>query len=271
MRNTTFILSLAFNCLSLSVVAGDEPAEPKAKKDDERFAALSRLIHKSVVGQMPKVYEDASGWGQTIPIPDKLLRPNLRRTKVKVADHWELPQGTWRKLRIWQDDPSRDLKIHVRDLRRLDNGNYRLELEAGAALRTEADVKQWLNGLLLADVRAQADAQVNLALVFDVAVTLTGKLPPEVKVAPRVTDLKIDLKDFTPRKVTLNRVGITLGGDLVEKAGDDLRGVLQELLRSQAPRIREQANAAIAQALRNGKGTLSAADLFKATAPAKNK
>jgi hypothetical protein len=236
-----------------------EPARPEAAR---RYAALSRLIKKAVVAGLPKVMKDDSGWGGTIPVPERLRAPRLRRTYVKVGDHWELPQGTWRKVRLWLEDPNRDLDVRVRELRQVDATHYRLGVDADAALRLEADVRQWLRGLLLLDATAQADADVGLALDFNVRVELAGKLPPEVKVAPRVTDLKMELKDFTLRRVKFHRAGVAVEGDA--RLSDELKGVLQGLLRSAEPRVRARANAAIARALREGRGTLSAADLLKA-------
>jgi hypothetical protein len=270
MTITKFWPSLAALFLSLSLLAGDEPPRPKVK-DADRYAALSGLLQKTVVSQLPKVIEDSSGWGRTIPIPDKLRNPKLRRTRIQVGDHQELPQGSWWKVRLWLDNPARDLQVRVRDLRQLKAGSYRLEVDAGAALHSEADLQQWLKGLLLADLVARADLQLGLSLVVDVTVTVTGKLPPEIKVAPKVKSLKVDLKEFRPQQVTFRRAGFTLAGDLVERTGEDLRGILQEVLRVQEPQIRERANAAIAQAIRTGQGTVSTADLLKALTPKRQK
>ena len=247
-------------CAVPAWAAGDEGPGPQGK---DRYAALSRLIQKAVLDRLPKVYEDDSGWGQTIPVPERFRRPRLRRTYVKVGDHLELPNGTWRKVRLWLDDPERDLTVHVRDLRKVGDATYHLSVDAGAALRGEADIKQWLKGLLLVDATARADAEAGLALELDVKVELAGKLPPEVQVEPRVTDLKIDLKDFNLRRVTFHRAGVTVegaGGEL----GEQLKGALQGLLRAAEPEVRARANEAIARALREGRGTLSAADLLKA-------
>lgn len=244
--------------------AADQPPRSEGK---DRYAVLSRLIHKTLAGRLARVHEDASGWGQTIPVPEKLRRPRLRRTYVKVGDHTELPQGTWRKVRVWLDDPDNDLVVDVRALRKLDASTYHLQVDADVQLSGEADVQQWLRGLLLLDATGQADAAVRVRVDCDIKVALAGKLPPEVKVEPRVTDLNIDLKDFVLRKVQLHRAGLTVEGDAAGQVGDEFRGALQTLLRTAAPRIRAQANEAIARALRECRGTLSAADLLRAVTP----
>jgi hypothetical protein len=262
-RSWTILLVLG---AALPCAAGDEAPRPASK---DRYAGLSRLIKKAVLARLPKVFEDDSGWGQTIPVPEKVRRPRLRRTFVKVGDHWELPHGTWRKVRLWLEKPDRDLDIRVRELRQVDATHYRLRVDVDAALSLEADVRHWLKGLLLVDATARADAEVGLALDFAIKAELAGKLPPEVKVEPRLTGLKTDLKDFTLRRVTFNRAGVTVEGDA--ELGDQLKGALQELLRAAEPRIRERANEAIARALREGRATLSAAELLKAVPRSKTK
>jgi hypothetical protein len=260
MRRGTLCTALVVLGAALPRAAGGESPRPA---DAGRYAALSGLIKKAVVGRLPKVYEDDSGWGQTIPVPERFRRPRLRRTYVKVGDHWELPSGTWRKVRVWLGDPSRDLDVRVRDLKRVDGTRYHLSVDADAALRGEADIQQWLKGLLLVDATARADADVAVALQFDVKVELAGKLPPEVKVEPHVTGLKMDLKDFKLHRVTFHRAGLTVEG-ADSAVGEQLKGALRDLLRAAEPEVRRRANEAIARGLREGRGTLSAADLLKA-------
>jgi hypothetical protein len=252
----------------LPALAGDE--RPKATKAD--YTAISRLIHKAVVVRLPKVFADDSGWGQTIPTPDKLRLPRLKRTYVKVGDHLELPHGTWRKVRVWLEDPARDLEIRVRDLRPINATTYRLTLEADTTLRSETDVQQWIKGLLLLDATARADADVRLSLECDVKVVVeAAKLPPEVRVQPKVADLKVDLKDFNLRKVMLNRAVVALEGEQARQLGEQFKGTLQDLVRQAEPEVQERANEAIGRALREGQGAISAVELLRAVTPAKVK
>src|SRR5262249_32900648 len=155
-------------------------------------------------------YEDESGWGQTIPIQpgERLPLPKLR-TIIKKGDKLEAPHGLWRKVKAWMTDPAKDLQIQVRDLKALDGSTYRVTLEAEADLRTWTGAQHGQKGLALIGFIAEADAKVNLYLECDVALSLDGKkFPPAFKVEPKVSTLKIDLKDMTLRSVTLRRVGI---------------------------------------------------------------
>ncbi len=237
-------------------------ALPAAGADDKpEYAEFAKLIHQAFVAQAPKEYEDRSAWGKTIPIPDRLRFPRLRRTVVKVGDRMELPHGTWKRTKVWIDDPNKDVKLVVRDVRKIDAKTARVSVEATVNLHGEREWKKWEKGLSLFGLTAQADAVVAVALECDVAITLnTSKFPPELVVEPKVIDCKLELKDFAPRRV--GRVFVEAEID------DELKAVLNDMLRAYEPGVKERANKAIAKGLKEGKGKISADALLKA-APAK--
>jgi hypothetical protein len=240
--------------------AGESPT-----KDD--YADLSRLIHKMVVKQVPREHEERFNWGATVPIPEKLPLPKAR-TYLKVGDHLELPHGAWRKLRVKLDDADRDLTIRVKEFKKLDKGGYRVLIDSVAVLRCDGEWNQWQKGLLLLKVEGQADATIasSMVCVVDVIVNLK-KFPPEVKVEPRITDLTLDLQDFK-----LNRIAGTLEGEKIRQLANDLmRDVLHDLLKASEPIVKDYANQAIAQGLKEGKGKLSAAELMKAAPKEKDR
>ncbi len=250
------------------------PAKSADKKDDappkpevRDYTEFSNLIHKIVVAQIPKVIEDNSGWGQTVPIPDKLRLPGLRVT-MKVNGKDELPHGLWRKVKVWLDDPAKDLDIAVRDFK-LENKACRLTLAAKAPLHTWAELQTWQKGLALVGGTIQADVRMGLVIDCDVAVALdTKKFPPELKINPKVTGLKTELTDIALRQVTARRLGVVLQGDAAKDFGNQFKGILQDALRTFEPRIKDLANQSIAKALEQGKGNLSAGALLKALGPA---
>ncbi len=260
----TKTIYLAVLGIAATLAAGDEPATNDAKPDLPEF---SKLIHQIVVSQVPKVYEDTSGWGQTVPMPAKLRLPNLR-TKIKVGDKWELPHGLWRKVRVRLPNPAKDINIVVRDLKRVTGKTFRLSLDADAAFRAEIDGQHWQKGLDLVGFTGLADAKIGLFLECDVAVTFdTKKFPPDVKIDPKVVTLKMELQDFTLRQVSMRRLGQVLEGDRAREVGNQVKGALQDLIRSYEPKAKDYANQAIAKSLKEGKGALSADGLLKALSP----
>lgn len=252
--------------LSASTLSGQDPAKPAARD----FADFSRLLHKLVVAKAPKYLEDSAGWGATTPIPEKLRLPGLR-VRVRVGDRDELPHGTWHKYRVTMMDPARDIVIDVRDFRQTAPRLFRLSLDAQASIQGELELLQWQKGLKLADIRARADATVATQMECDIAVTLkTQTFPPELVLDPKVTDCKLILRDFTLRDVTLARLGRALEGEQARQVGNDFKQYLQQGLTFVEPGAKAQLNDAIAESLRSGKGTLSAASLLRLFSAEKN-
>ena len=255
-RNTGSLLLL----LAVLSFANGQPAPSKSKPD---YAEFSKLIHKMATARAPRYVEDNSGWGQTVPIPPDLRLPRLRTT-VKVGNRLELPDGLWRKVRVSLKDPDKDIKIQVVDFKNLDSKKFRLALDVAAAVSTTVEAQQWQKGLLLAGFNAQADVTVGVFLECDVGVTLAAvKFPPELKVEPTITTLKTELKNFDLREVTLRRLGKLLEGEKAKEIGNQYKGILQDVMRAFEPLIKDQANQAIAQSLKEGKGTVSADAIFK--------
>jgi hypothetical protein len=245
---------------------GAQPASD-APADEPAGAPLARLIHAAIVSKLPPVYENHSGWGHTVPMPERVRLPRLRRTVVQVGDHLEVPDGPWRKVRLRVEDPDRDLQVHIRSFRRVDATTYRIVVETDAAVRADADVQRWRNGVELADLTARADFELGVVVECDMAARLdTGRLPPRLVVEPQVRHLKLNLKEFTPRQVTFRRAGLTVAGDAIEAAGEDIKGLLQDQLRSLEPELKQRAGEALARAMKEGDPKKAAA-LLKAAAP----
>ncbi|HEX5272282.1 MAG TPA: hypothetical protein VFW33_17415 [Gemmataceae bacterium] len=251
--------------LVLLLIPAPLAAQTAAPPDPAATADLARLIHKLIVARLPPAYENAADWGQTVPLPERLRAPRLRRTVVQVGDHVEVPDGTWRKLRLRVEDPDRAIRVRVPSFQRVAPMRYRVVVEVDAAVRGEADVRQWRLGLELADLTARADVVLAVRAECEVAARLVpGK---GLLLDPELTDLRLTLREFTPKEVTFRRAGVTLRGGAVESAGEDLRDSLQALLRAAEPGVRGRANDALARALKDGKDPLPMAELLKAVAP----
>jgi hypothetical protein len=229
---------------------------------------LARLLHQAVTAKLPKVYEDTSGWGHTIPLPDRVRLPRARRTIVEVDGRLEVPDGFWRKIRLRMDNPDRDLRIHVRSLERLDATTYRLKLDTDAALHVDADLQRWRNGLLLADVVAQARVSVGAFVSCVVSSRLdTGSLPPRVRLEPDIKELKLEMKSFRADRVTFQRAGLTLDGEALEGLNEEFRDTLQRQLREKEPQIKKRATEALARQFKEDKNPIPLPALLDAAAP----
>jgi hypothetical protein len=237
----------------------------RAGEEDE-YAELSQFIQKAVVSKIPKRFEDDSDWGKTIPDPGKLK--GKRRVRVKVGGREELPNGLWTRTRVWFDDPAKDVRVRLTGLKSLDAKNVRLSLEAVISFHAEQERQRWRKGLRLLGFTVAADATVVARIDCDVAIALkVDKFPPEADVTPKVVACDPELKEFR-----LNRVGnVVLEGDTARDVGEELKGFLQTFLRAHQAEIRDRANQAIDQALREGKENIPAVMLLKFASKLKSK
>ncbi len=235
--------------------------------DEPDYKELSSLMQQAVIRQLPGKVEKQFGWGETIPVPPNLRLPRLR-TYVKVGDGLEVPHGAWRRVQGFIEDPQRNLQLHVRDFRQIDATMYRLALDVDAIITCQGEWQQWQKGLLLVGAAADADADVRVSLVCDVGVSLDLKtFPPAVNLDPKVQELNIDLKHLY-----LHYLGNRLvRGEKIEGVPQRLEEIVRDVLKQGEPLVRDYANNAIARGLREGKGNVSPAALFKAAQGAKTK
>lgn len=241
---------LSLVILAAATSRGDEPKD---------YSDLSRLIQNAAAEKCPKRFEDKSQWGRTIPIPPAVRLPRLRRTVVQVDGRDEFPDGPWKRTLVWLDDPAKDISIRVLDVEQQEANRYRVKLAATVRFHGERERQQWKNGLRLLGVTVQADAKIAAELTCDVKISLdASKLPPDIVAAPKVTTLRLELCEFD-----LNRVGNLIVGEPALQLGDELKGLLQELLRLHEEQIRDYANQAIAKALKGGEARIPATELLK--------
>jgi hypothetical protein len=237
---TATVIGLSFGS---TAVAADEKPD---------YAALAAQIKKAVLARMPKEYEDLSEWGQTIPLPTDVRFPRLRRTVIRKGDRLEVPHGVWRRTKVWVADPNRDLQIRLADVRKAGKDTTRVRVEALVTLRGSRERVRWAKGVQLFDITADADAVVAIGLDCNVKVSFDlKKLPPELRIEPKVTAVQLDLKEFNIRRV--GPVLVLEQGEL----GEELKRSLQEKMKAYEPQVKEYANKALAESLKNDKGLFS--------------
>jgi ribosome maturation factor RimP len=242
-------------------LAAQAPTQPKVPKDE--YVEFSKLIHKVVVKQLPREFEDNSGWGQMTEVPANLPLAGLRKL-VKVGDHLEAPHGTWRRFKGKIEEPDKNLKIVVKEFKKLDDKTYRVKVDVDATILCRGEVQQWQKGLMLIGGEASADANVTAAILCDVGVALNlKKFPPELNIEPKVTELGLELVDVKVRG------GPILKGERGKAMADDLKDMLRAVVKASEPLVKEEANRAIAESLREGNGTISARSILQALPKAK--
>lgn len=244
------LAALGAMMLAAVTVGADEPKD---------YSDLSRLIQQAAVEKCPKRFEDKSQWGKTIALPPTLRLPRLRRTFVQVDGRDEVPDGPWKRTVVWLDDPAKDISIRVLDVQQQEPTRYRAKVAATVAFHSERERQQWKNGLKLLGISIQADAKIAAEITSDVKISFdTSKFPPDVIAEPKVAALRLELQEFD-----LNRIGRIVVGEPARELGDELKGLLQDLLRMHEEQIKDYANQAIGKALKGGQARIPATELLK--------
>ena len=236
---------------------------------NEKYAEFSKLINKIALKEIPNYIQDNTGWGQTMPIPPGKLRFANLRTTVKVKDHFEFPHGLWRKVKVWMKEPAKDLDIRVREFK-VDGKIIHISLDAVVTAETEIEAEHWQRGIFLWGFKGKAGPKIGVAVDCDVAIS-PGKSLLEVKVEPKVTSLKVDLKDLNLRELNTARLGKVAEGENAKALGNRYKDVLQDAIDYFKPTLEDYANQAIAQSLKEGRGTISLTELMKFTNSAPKK
>ncbi|MSQ93893.1 MAG: hypothetical protein EXR98_04970 [Gemmataceae bacterium] len=240
----------------LTILPLSLPAQEAKPKQD--YTEFSKLLHSMLVKQLPKKVEDNSGWGQRIEVPLNLPFPRLR-TIFKVGERYEAPHGAWRRFKGKIEEPSKNLKIVVKDFKQLNPTTYRVVVDADVTAAIHGEWQQWQKGILLIGAEGIADVNVTAAVVCEVGVSLDLKVfPPELKLEPKVAELGLNFVDFKVRG------GPYIKGDFGDNLRNDLKDAARKMLKSQEPAIKVYANQALTQSLKEGKGDISAAAILKA-------
>jgi hypothetical protein len=249
-----YFVSLVSCCAVVVSLSAQETAE----KPD--YTELSKMIRTMALKLAPKEFTAAPAWGLSIPFPPRLRLPNLPRTTIQVGDRVELAHGSWKKAKAWMEEPDKDFVLVVTDLKPLESSKYRLSLTSVAPLLIDYEFQQWLNGIMLVGVNGRAKSKIKIDLDCDVGLSLNvAKFPPEVTVDPKIIATKIDVQDFEVfNPATANRP------DRAQNLNNEIKNFAQGFVRDAEPKIQDKANKAIAQALRDGKGTFSAVKLYEA-------
>ena len=227
------------------------------KRPKSEYAEFSKLVHSVVVKQLPKEFEDASGWGGRTEIPDDLPLMGLRKV-VKVGDKLEAPHGPWYRFKGRIEDPAKNLKIDVKDFKKLSLTSYRVVADVDLVITGQVDFQQWQKGIMLVGTDVIGDANLTAAIVIDVEASLNfKKIPPALDLTPKVAELGLNLVDFRVR-----------GGPILKKDRGKLltaqfKDVVRLMVKASEPMVKDLANQAIVESLKEGKGTISADAIMK--------
>lgn len=220
---------------------------------------IEQLGRKLLLDAIPRSVEEKKNWGKQVE------RPALGRKQRRQAESTgqEVPtklvnHGTWRQYAAVVIEPEKRLGFRLENLRLSMDQTLHFRVIVGLPLFVKAELQQWIHGLRLLGVTAEADAGLEATLDCQVRVQLTSGsgFLPELAIEPKVTNSELRLREFR-----LRRIG-DIGGKVAHELGDEAKKWLDLLIRNQGNKIADKANQAIQRKADKGKIVVSATKLL---------
>ena len=167
---------------------------------------------------MSREHEDTRHWGQTTDVLDG-WKVSVDGLKIRTKRRWKaVNHGTWKRYRITQVEPDRNLTLAIHDVHHLEDGRVAFRIELESKINCGARISKWEYGVRLASVSVTADADVLLSVSCVLATKLNlTRIPPDVILRPKVTDADITLQRFEVHQIS------KLDGKIAEELGRGLR------------------------------------------------
>ena len=86
--------TLCTSILTLLACIFPAAEDAKAQTPKQDYADFSRLIHKMVVKQLPKEFEDYSAWGQMVPLTEPVRFPRIYAPASASATKRAIPTAS---------------------------------------------------------------------------------------------------------------------------------------------------------------------------------
>jgi hypothetical protein len=204
--------------------------------------SIDRLLTQLVLTLVPKTYVDDRKWGAQAERFDGVkLERNHGRTelqrKTKLVNH-----GTWKKYSASLRNPEQEFQVQIRNLTQDAEGKLNFEIHLSAHIDFRAQQVEWKKGVKMLSLSVAGHTEVKIQVDLEVAVTFTGKhFPPDIALAPRVTQAQIELQEFK-----IDRIG-KIGGEIAQQVGREAQQRLKERMPEYERKLREKANAEFAR------------------------
>jgi len=191
---------------------------------------------------IPDEYEDDRKWGGTKKVWDG-LHMRMEGLELKTKRRWkEANHGTWKKYKVTMVDPDRNLRTEISQLRQLGPGRIAFQLGMAAKVHAFARLEEWRRGIRLISISADADADVELDVAFEMTTALdAAKMPPDLVLKPVATAADLRLKQFKLKRVS------KANGPIIRELGDGLEDILRRRLAHRRQELTEKINKAIAK------------------------
>lgn len=241
-RHSPRLLVLLAAGWAATIVAAGEPAplraaSPVSSALPDSSAQLHQLITGIAREHIPHSFEDWSKWGTTSERWDGVkmsvdgLRLKTQRRKK------EFNHGDWQMYRVELINPDEDLQIRVESTRDAGDGRVAFDVLFTARLHCFGRYSKWVKGVQLVSLSADANAKVTLRVGCELGLRLdVTKFPPDVILAPHVSDADLRLDEFKVYRVS------DVGGEAAQQLGRGIRKIVVDKIEQSEAKLPEKLN-----------------------------
>lgn len=223
------------------------------------------LLRDLAIAAIPLEFSHDKQWGKTKEVWDGV---HVQMDGLKLKTHRkrkEVRHGTWKKYRIQLVEPEKNLQIQIGELKEVAPGRAAFPLSINAKLNLFAQRQEWQRDVRLYSISAEATADVDLTVDFEMTTGLDlDNLPPDLILRPEAKSADLRLREFKLHRIS------KADGPLVRELGDGLEGFFRRYLADNQQELTDKLNRAIAK--NQHKLRISLADVVKPkwleTAPA---
>ena len=217
---------------------------------------FNRLVTRFVLESMPHQYVQDKDWGKTAERWDgvSIKRDGLKlrtKRKKKTVNH-----GTWKKYSAALVEPEKTFSIQLQKMRELSEQKIAFDLVCSGKLDIDARQSKWVKGVQLYSLSAEGNANVVVRVSAEIAfLTDIRQLPPDLVIQPKVTDVKIDVRDFRIDRIS------KAGGELAQQVTRAAKSALEKKIGDQESKLLKKMNQRLAE--KKDKLRFSVADAIK--------
>lgn len=217
-------------------------ADPKLTVGKSDLRAMESLVNDLAKQFIPHKYEKNKDWGMQAERWDGLhvqlkgLRLKTKRRK-KMVNH-----GTWKMYSAELTDPKNGLQFKLNSIKKDASGNAKIDLSVTADLKLFGRVAEWVKGVQLFSVSADATANITLNVKTTVGAKLDfSHLPPDFLLEPKVDSAKLFVNEFRVLRVS------KAGGEIAQQVGRGARKILDGKIEEQEIKLVAKMNKSIAK------------------------
>ena len=203
---------------------------------------FQNMMQSIVRDNVPSKYVQEKDWGKTSKRWDG-LKVQRRGLKLSTKRRWkEVNHGTWKRYEISQMDPEQHLRLRIENVHDAGDGKIGFEVALAAKLHVHGRQSKWTKGVQIYSVSADAHANVQLRIQSQLGVKLdVTKFPPDVIVAPTVTDATATVTDFRLKSIS------KLDGLITKQLSSSIHKLLVDKLAEDRSKLAQKMNKQIAK------------------------